>query len=281
MTIYLDVLVLLNLFVTWFLLLSVQKLMGIEKKTGRMLIAACLGGIYSLVILLPPSLAGVLALCKIPMSGVLVGIAFGFGKKWVWCKRLLFFYLVNFAYGGFMFALWYFVSPASMTYRNGVAYFQISALTLAVSTIAAYLGLQVVGFFWRGRVRQEELAELTLISGGREVLLTAFVDSGNKLVDVITGLPVAVCELSAVKELFPPDVYEQLHKGKIEEITNKQYRFWLIPIQALSGSGLVVGFRPERCLVNGEEKQAVIGLSREKLSQGEFSALIGTTICLK
>lgn len=278
MTVYLDVLVLLNLFVTWFLLLSVRKLLGISKKTGRMLLAAFLGGIYSLVMLLPRSAGGFLAAGKLVMAGILVAAAFGFGGFWVWCKRVLVFYLVNFVYGGFMFALWYFVTPVGMTFQNGVAYFHISALTLAASTVAAYLVLLVIGYFYKNRVEQKELVQLKIAFAGREILLDALVDTGNRLIDVITGLPVAVCEMEAAKSLFPDSVYEQLHNGALDQMTLSSYRsrFWLIPVRSVSGSGMVVGFRPERISVDGKEINAVVGLSAQKLSQGEFSALIGS-----
>ena len=159
---YIDVLVLLNLFVNDLLLMSVGKILHQKKKGWRMFLSALFGGLCSLTILLPQMVPLVLFAEKVVLSFLMVGIAFGFTPlKRLWYKWLLFFG-VSFLYGGITFALWYFVSPAGMIYQNGVAYYPISALTLALFTIAAYLIFWLLENLWQKRVPQRQQVGLMI-----------------------------------------------------------------------------------------------------------------------
>ena len=53
-TIYLDVLLCLNLYINYFVLRATAKLLHAKLRTGRCLLAAGVGSLFSLTILLPP-----------------------------------------------------------------------------------------------------------------------------------------------------------------------------------------------------------------------------------
>ena len=75
-TIYVDVLLGLNLFINYFLLLAVSKFLSWEGKRKRFFLAALIGALYSLTILLP-ELPDILSLIfKLLIAGVLIRIAF-------------------------------------------------------------------------------------------------------------------------------------------------------------------------------------------------------------
>ena len=150
--IYLDVLVAVNLFVTYFLLLSTALLLHQKPKRWRMVLSALAGGASSLVIFLDDLHWLVPVLIKIALGVLLVIIAFPWKGKGVFIKTALLFIAVNFLFAGIMMALWFFVSPVDMYYRNGVVYFNISALTLAVSTVVAYLIVRLIGWIIDRRV---------------------------------------------------------------------------------------------------------------------------------
>lgn len=282
-TVYLDVLVLLNVFVTWFLFLATAKLCTVKPNRWRLLAGCLLGGAYSLLILIDLS-AAMLAAVKLAMGMSLVLTVFFQRKKWrLFLKTALWFLVVNFIFAGFMFALWIFVSPAGMAYHNGVAYFNISALTLALSTIAAYLVITLVTNLLNRRNRREELAELVLELSGRQVMLRGFVDTGNKLTDVFTGLPVLVAEYGAVEPLFPERVrgfFRSPGNFSFDGIEDSRWRTMLrvVPVSTASGEGSLPAFRPGIVRVNGHEKQAIVAVTEKPLSDGSFQALLHTNL---
>ena len=143
------------------------------------------------------------ALLKVALGIMLVLVAFPWHGKGVFIKTAALFIAVNFIFAGVMMALWFFVAPVDMYYRNGVVYFNISALTLAVSTVAAYLAVRFIGWILDRRVPKNAIRTVSITLNGKEVLLNAFDDSGNRLTDPFTGTPVIICEYGAVKTLLP------------------------------------------------------------------------------
>ena len=110
-TIYIDVLLAVNIFINYFLLLAAAKFLAVRRIRLRILAASVLGAAYSLTMLMP-SIPMVLALLmKLAMSASLVFVAFPWGGKKQFLKSLACFYIMNFAFAGFMMAIWYFISP--------------------------------------------------------------------------------------------------------------------------------------------------------------------------
>lgn len=179
-------------------------------------------------------------------------------------------------------AVWRFATPLGMQYRNGVAYFNLSAMVLLLSTLVAYLALQVTTYFLGKTPQEHQLFEVQVCCDGKEVLARAFLDTGNQLTDLITGLPVVFCELSLLRQMMPTDVFEAFQAGEVEQLHNDLWRkrVRMLPLSSVTGEGLVTGFKPEQLLLylpSGEviTKQGIVAVSRKPLSRGEFSMLIG------
>lgn len=283
-TIYLDVLILLNLFVTYFLLLSVQKMLRLGSSPKRIWAASCLGGICSMTILLPEMPAWLLQGEKVGISLLLTGLAFGIRPWQRLVKTTLCFYGVNFVFAGVMFAIWYTLSPTGMVLRNGSVYFQISAVVLAVSTIFSYLLLQLVSCFRGKAVPKEQRVQLKIKFRGNEVLLPGLVDTGNRLCDILTGLPVVICELDALSPLFPKEILPHLKDLSLYQIEPNSWKrvFRLIPLHTVGGQSTTIVFQPDEFVVLGpypESKKALIGISPHPLSEDRsFCALLGSQL---
>ena len=75
-TIYVDVLLAVNLFINYFLLLATAKFLAVRRLRLRMLAAAALGSAYSLTLLLPEIPVALSLLMKLFMAASLVFLAF-------------------------------------------------------------------------------------------------------------------------------------------------------------------------------------------------------------
>lgn len=284
MTIYLDVLIVINLFVTYFLLLSTKLILRHTVRRRRMLAGAVLGAFSSLVILFPALHPLILTAVKLLMALLICCVTFGLRPWRLLVKSTLAFYGINFIYAGCMMALWYFVSPPGMRYHNGTAYFNISAVVLMGSTVIAYLIIQLTSFLLKKAPAQAQRYDVEIECNGNAVLVKAFLDTGNHLSDIITGLPVAVCELNALNDLLPPDIYSILAGHEIELIDHAYWkkRVRMIPVHAVTGQSLVPCFKPDRAyIIQGEkrlQKEMMVAVSTKKLSDGEFSMLIGESL---
>lgn len=284
--VYVDVLIALNIFVTYFLLLSTSALLHRKPRRLRLILGAVFGGFSSLLILVESLPFYLLFAVKLLIGLALVLIAFSYENHRIFIKTAAFFLLVNIAYGGFMFALWLFVAPANMYYHNGVAYFNISALLLCLSTITAYFFIKAVKYLLDRRIKKQELYQVVVTVGGNQALLSAFYDSGNRLKDPFSGNSIIVCEFQAIKNLLPEAACPffigdiQLDIKALPEGWKKKVR--IVPFQVVKHSGTMKCFLPDCCLViNGTQqikKQVLIGVSDTALSDGEYNALLPADI---
>ena len=78
--VYVDVLLVVNFFMTLLLLLLTAALTKQPRRPGRLCMAAMLGAAYSLILLAPKLPTWVVVLSKIAVALVLVLAAFGFGS---------------------------------------------------------------------------------------------------------------------------------------------------------------------------------------------------------
>lgn len=244
--IYVDILVFLNTVINFFLLLITACIAGREKKTGRILAAAFFGGVYALILLLPQLGGPVLTLTRAAMAAAMTAIAFPFRSLRTFLFQWGLLYLAGFLFAGLMVAVWIVFSPPSMLYGNGVVYFHIPALALVLGVLVIY-GL--VWLFTRRRQSQWEegaLEKVRMGIGGGQVDLWGAVDTGNRLSDPFSGLPVVICRYQSVKQLLPPafvTYFQQPSPDRMEKAAMDGIRF--IPYEAIGKTGLLPVLRPD------------------------------------
>lgn len=257
MTVYIDVLLALNLYINYFLIRGTALLLRRDISTKRALAAAGVGAMLSLVILLP-ELHFVLAALIKALSGVMISlIAFGYRKMADYIIDLLCFLVVSFMYAGLMLALWLFAAPMGMLYRNGSAYFDIPIVAVAAFTAAAYGIVRFLRYLADKRSIGARMQEIMIQHNGAEVSLKAVPDTGNSLTDPFSGTPVIICERSAVESIIPDNIRLYL-SGDIANLSGIR----LAPCHTVAGRALIPLFRAERVMINGRATDAMIGVCR-------------------
>ena len=78
MVIYIDILIGINIYITYFLLLAAEKLSGQKASLFRKALASFLGGAASLLILLPEIDGLPLLLIKLCLGAIITAAAFGY-----------------------------------------------------------------------------------------------------------------------------------------------------------------------------------------------------------
>ena len=283
-TVYIDVLLILNLFVNYFILLLVQKINRIQGSLGRLFLGAAVGAALSFVIFVPEVHFLLPYLINLGVAAVVSWATWGFRSLKRYIRMVASLYIATFLYGGFMMGIWLLLRPQGMVINNGVVYFNISPLFLLLSTAAIYL---IVTLIYRSfkRVRSDkEFYEVEIILGNTSVKLTALLDTGNTLTDLFSDMPVVVAEYSYIRGILPAasaDAFLSENIGCIPEQMEDKYR--LIPYSAVGGQGMLPAFRPDLVrLSNGKRRQEIrrclIAVTQESLG-GDYHALIGSEIC--
>lgn len=259
MTVYVDVLFVLNFFITYLILLFTKVLSRKEAKTYRLLIASFIGGAYSLVIFVDELHFLITALGKIAVSAVIVFAAFGFRRASLFFKNLLIFYFTNMLFLGVILAVWLIFRPDGIVIHNDSVYFDISARVLLISAFFAYVISVAVVKIYNHTMSKNEIYSLTILKDENEWHMFAFLDSGNKLKEPFSDYPVIIVD-----------------KNKISADTDR-----VIPFNTVGGDGILQAFRPDKITVTFgkntvETDEVYIALST--VESKDFSAIINPEI---
>lgn len=259
MVIYVDVLFVLNFFLTYLLLLLTKLFNRKSPKTLRLITASALGGVYSLVILAPKLHFLITFFGKIFVSVLIVLIAFGFVSAGRFIKNLAVFYFSNMLLLGVVIALWLIFKPNGIAIKNNIFYFDISAAALLGAGLAAYITALVIVKIHNSSLSKNEIYSLTVYCGGDSVHLYAFADSGNKLREPFSNYPVIIAD-----------------KDKLPFETNR-----IIPFSTVGGEGTLQAFKPDRITVAfGKNKITTdkIYIAKSDVKSKEYSAILNPEI---
>ncbi len=258
--IYLDILLLLNFYITYFLAVSVSCLLHRKLRFRRRFFAAGVGSLTSLAIFLPSLSFFPNLLLKLAASSVIVLAAFGFGGIRDFLRNTAVFFLLNCLYAGVMLGLWLFVCPSGMMYNNGVSYFDIPLWLALAATAAAYLTVRLIRRVLDSKTALDKKYTLKIVTEKGSVSLSAAADSGNKLTDFFTGLPVIFCDLDKCRHICPEGVLQRIDQKENDLESIKGIR--LIPCSTVSGGTMAVCFKPDRLIIDdGNQKKEVEALA--------------------
>ena len=281
--IYIDVLVAINIFVTWLLLACSVFFSAVQAKRWRLLIASLLGGAGSLLILLPPAPWWLLVIEKLLLSALIVWAGFGFGRWRRFLRCLAAFFGVNFAFAGLMLALWLTLKPGGMLYQNGTIYFDVNLISFVIFACICYSIVRGLVLLLRRRHPGANLCQATILIPGSSITLPAFYDSGNKLTDGFTGAPVAVAEYAALQDFLPEEL-QAFFLGSCSLIDLPADHPWRsrlreIPFHALGREGLLPAFRCDQVAVKTKQGAqptpgAIIAVTPDAFSDGSYSMLL-------
>lgn len=192
--IYIDVLLVVNLYINYFLVRGTSLMLRRKVSPRRVILASAVGAVGSLLILVPDLNPILCVLIKIALGIGITFAAFGRQNKIDFLISSLSFLVVSFIFGGAMTALWNIAAPAGIFVRNGTAYFDIPIIAAALFTAALYGGFRVFRTIIDRRKPQSH-AVVRIRNGAAEVTLDGLADTGNSLRDSFTGKPVVITSI--------------------------------------------------------------------------------------
>ncbi len=283
MVLYIDILIILNLFIDYFLLLSSAVLLKRNIKRLRLIFAAILGSLSSLFIFLPTISPIITVLIKLMIGFCLVLVAFGYKSKIVFIKTVLLFFAENLIFIGVMFCLWMFVSPPGMLWKNGITYIAISPIILISGSIVAYFSTCLINFIISKRVETNKIYSIKIELNNKKIEIKALYDTGNCLTEPFSGKPVCICEYDSIFKILPKNIDMFLNdsfnnvnfSNKFRSDTNLR----LVPCDTVTGCGVLPAFLPKSVIVlcNNMEYsyECYVAVTTNKISDGEYNAIIG------
>ena len=271
--IYADVLFVLNVYITYALLMLTALFLGLVPKRPRLFLAGIIGGLGSLFILVPEISNAFLGFLRVVLCLVFSVVAFSYKGIRQLLRQSVTFLAVNFLFAGLMFAIWYFVTPSAVYYNSGIIYFDIDTLSLVLITAVCYFAIKAFGFVTKLRSPKNVLYDVVIGISGDEIALRGFLDTGNNLKDPFTSADVIVVSRQALEKYFPWDV------AISEIISHSPLKIRYRPCGTVAGSKLLPVFRADKVRIRGVSvdfivDNVVIAVSDENIRNGEFQALL-------
>ncbi len=269
--IYIDVLFGVNMFVNYFLLLATSKICKAQTKFLRILLGSFVATLFTAVIFLPEIHFLLSLLLRFIISGVVTITTFGFKNFSKYLSRLFCFYSVSFGYAGIILALWILLKPSGVLINNGAVYIDISPYVLLLSFCVSYCVLLLLRKYFGTDTESGNVLKMQIFFEEKCAEFFVLYDTGNKLYDMFSDLPVAVVNIDAIKNILPKEL-EICVAGKVGEILPEsakyKEKFKIIPYSVLGGLGVLPAIKADKILLYKNhkkicEKKGIIAVSDE------------------
>ena len=276
-TIYIDILFCVNFIVDYIILQSVRHFRNLNTRKARLFGGAFIGGIGSLVILLPPMPIYLSWVVNMLETFFVTAAAFYPMSAVGFLKTFVSMFTVSFFYCGAMTAILAFFSPKNLVVRNSTVYIGISPLMLVGLTLGIYILMRVIMKIW-GRRSIPNMCEVEICHNGKTFLLKGTVDTGNTLHEAFSG----ECVIVGCADMFKDMVDIDKCTDSMEVIKNG-IRF--IPFMSVGGKGLMPAFKPSKIYIKSNagksEIKAYIGLCKRENLKEESDLLVPSELVTK
>lgn len=243
MVIYADVLVAVNYFVSYAMLLATARVAGLPLGRRQRVLGSLAGALSALAVFLPVQGFWFGVALRVGSAGAMLWAAWP-GRNWRDYLRLGAILLgVSFLFAGGVMGICLLWPRGPISCPGGMPYLHISPVVLLGSVTVCYLLLGLVRRFYRQGRAAGRLCQAEILRGEKRAEVTLMPDSGNGLVEPFSGLPVVVCSLESLRPLFAPEEAVCLGEGAIcPELLPAGFR--LVGYHAVGGTGLLAAFRP-------------------------------------
>ncbi len=287
--IYVDVLFLINFVMDYGVLWAAARLSRLRFASWRLAGAAGLGAVYGILVLFPDLYFLSAIWMKFLASLFMLAVAFAplSWKKFV--QALLYFYLIAFMMGGAVLGIVYFLNNFVIQPVSTGAPLPYLWLVIALGT-AILLGKWGVVFLRKTFLQDMLKVPVTIRLQGREIAVDGLVDTGNQLLDPLTGAPVVIVEYDVLAPCLPPHARDCFRAGGEVDLDKVAQCFaeagYNIPIRVIPFTtigkrhGMLVGFKPDEItILTGDQKvrnsNVVVGIYSRRLSpKGTYHALL-------
>jgi stage II sporulation protein GA (sporulation sigma-E factor processing peptidase) len=264
LVVYIDLLILINLIVDFFLLYITGKTLKLKMKFRFVFLAASIGSIYTITLIYPGLELFSAFYFKIIVSVILIYISFG-NRGFVTNLKILSVFIL---YSMLLAGLCIFIQYNKYSYVDGPVIINFSYQWLFASLMVLYMIIDRLVAYIKDRNKLFTLIyNIDIVFKNKCKTVRAFLDTGNELREPVTNLPVIIVESS---------VFENMDlKGE-----SKFY----IPYRVINGGiGKLQGFKADVVRIDfGKEikyREAIIAICQEKLSKlGDYHALLSRGI---
>ena len=258
MTIYLDLVFLLNLFFDFLLLLTVNNTLKRNASIIRIFISSLIGS-FSIFTLFISFTTLTLFIFKIVLGSFMCIVCFGLKDRKYFIQNLSYFYMTSTVLGGFL----YFLNLNFSESQKGLVF---SYNGISVNYIFLVISSPIMLYIYFKQQRESKKygsyyqVIVTFLNGDKQSF-SSYLDTGNKLVDPITHKKVIL-----------------IHKDKLNFINEKKF---YVPYNSLNHHGIIECMKISSIEINGRSsKNYLVGISEGDLIRDGIDCVLNA-YCLE
>lgn len=257
MKLYLDLLFCLNFSFDFLLLYTVKKVLKRNVRVKRIILAASVGALsIGLLFLKLNNLS--LFMFKVGISILMILIAFSYQNIRYTVKNFLYLYMVSIVLGGFLYFL-----NCEFSYKQEGIFFYHDGLSINVIVLIMISPIVLYTYIKEAKELKQKYnylyeMEVTL-KNNKNILMTAFLDTGNRLTDPYLNRPIIVVDSS---------------KLKIDD------NYILVPFNTVIKEDYLKCYEIEKISIKGigEVRNILIGISPNPIKMEGVDCIIGTKV---
>ena len=239
--------------VTFLLLLATSAITKHIPTAGRYVSGSLLGGVSSLIIFAPDMGLALSLLIRLLFSVVIVTAVYKPTSIKRVAKQTAYFFGVSFVFAGAMLFVASLPGISIVSYNNGVAYVDLSMLSLIGASVVCYVVTCLLNRITRHSTDGEILYSVKINHNGADVNISGILDTGNGLTDPFTGERLIIASQKDVLPLLNDDMIRYLCAGG--EMCS---RIRVVPCSTVSGQSLLPVFRADSVKISGDNKSVVL-----------------------
>lgn len=262
MEVYLDIIILENFIVNLFLIIISFKILKYEYSFKKALMAASIGGIYSLCMIIKEISFLKAFYIQLLVAFFMIYLPIIKKQKINLIKSFFVFMASSFFLSGLIFK--FILSTQKYTIIDGVVIKNLNVKYLILGVFILFIVLERITTAIRDRnIVSNFIYDIELDVKEKKISIKGFLDSGNELREPITNLPCLLIE-----------------KAELKDINLTKDQMYKIPYRAIGYSGGLYGFKVKhiRILKDGKvwrELEGIVCPCDDKLSkENEFVGLI-------
>ena len=248
LTVYLDMLILINTIINYFLLKAACCIAGTVYSTRRIVLAAFAGALFSMVIFVDLSVYSAFLL-KLLAAVICTCISVGFKSIIYFIRNTVCVIAVNMTFTGVLIFL---SSENNFVYENNLFYYiNINPVLLVVCVSGMYRLISMYELFIGNR-NKVSLFEFEIYFRQSHMKINAFYDTGFKVKDIISRRAVMLCSFRRVRENLPQDLSEEI-SDFINGITDRTTNIIPVFYTDISTHGILPALRPDKVIYKNKE----------------------------
>ncbi len=285
MTVYADIMFLINFILDFIIAYFTSKAAFIPISSLRLILGAVLGGMYG-VFMFEEGLSFLYSpFFKIIFSVVLILISLNIKSLKDFLRVLSNYYIIAFSVCGTGIFISYF---GLIKMREGFftvdynIFLLIPAAVLTCTSVAAVL--KIIN---RDSLKKLNSTSVEIYMEDKSVNVTGMMDTGNLLLDPVSLYPVIVVDYKSVIKVIPNGLLDFFSSDcDLNSRIERKYinKIRLIPYNTVSSDDILKGFKPDLVIVKNKEenkilKDVIIAVTHKNLfKENEYSAILNPQI---